>query len=72
MPKYLPLKPKDAMKILERAGFMAIRTKGSHTIFVKGNHRVTVVYHTKEMRRKTVRSIIEQSSLTAEEFFDLL
>ena len=69
--KLPPLKPKDAMRILERAGFIRVRTKGSHSIFVRGTHRVTVAYHTKEMRRKTLRSIIEQSGLTAEEFLKL-
>lgn len=68
MPKFPPLKPKDMMRILGRAGFVLIRTKGSHSIFVKGPHRVTVAYHTKEMRRKTIRSIIDQSGLSAEEF----
>ena len=59
------------MRILEQNGFVAVRTKGSHSIFVRGIHRVTVAYHTKEMRRKTLRSIIEQSGMTAEEFFKL-
>ena len=72
MTKLPSLKPKDTMRILQRAGFEIARTKGSHSIFVKGFHRVTVAYHTKEMRRKTLRSIVEQSGLTVDEFLKLL
>ncbi len=68
MPKLPPLKPKDVMKILERAGFVLIRTKGSHSIFVKEMYRVTVPYHTKELRRKTLASIIKQSGMSLEKF----
>jgi len=60
------------MRALERAGFLMIRQKGSHSIFVKGIHRVTVAYHNKEMRRKTLRSVVEQSGMKPEEFVKLL
>ncbi|HEY4504438.1 MAG TPA: type II toxin-antitoxin system HicA family toxin [Candidatus Paceibacterota bacterium] len=72
MPKLPRLKPKEAMRALERAGFVLERTKGSHSIFIKGKHRVTVAFHNKDMRHKTVRSMIEQTGLTVEEFRKLL
>jgi len=34
--------------------------------------RVTVAYHNRDLKRKTLTSIIEQSGLSVEEFIDLL
>lgn len=71
MPKIPALKPKEVMKILERAGFRFIRQKGSHRLYLKNNRAVTVPYHNKDLRKGTVRAIIKQSGLTLKEFLNL-
>jgi predicted RNA binding protein YcfA (HicA-like mRNA interferase family) len=73
MSKKLPaLKPKKVIKALERNGFTIHHTTGSHYILKKGALRVTVAYHNKDLKPRTLASIVEQAGLTAEEFLDLL
>ncbi|MGH9643561.1 MAG: type II toxin-antitoxin system HicA family toxin [Terriglobales bacterium] len=69
------LKPKDVIRALQRAGFFIHHTTGSHHIlkhFDKPQVRVTVAYHNKDLKRKTLATIIEQTGYTPEEFIDLL
>jgi predicted RNA binding protein YcfA (HicA-like mRNA interferase family) len=48
------------------------RKKGGHKIFKKGDMRVTVPTHTKDLKKGTIHTIIEQAGLTVEEFLELL
>ena len=66
------LKPLKVIKALERGGFYVHHTSGSHYILKKEKLRVTVPYHNKDLKPGTLRSIIEQAGLTAEEFLELL
>ncbi|MCA1566866.1 MAG: type II toxin-antitoxin system HicA family toxin [Acidobacteria bacterium] len=66
------LKPKKVIRALERNGFYIHHTTGSHYILKKGNLRVTVAYHNKDLKPGTLASIIAGSGLTVEEFLDLL
>jgi predicted RNA binding protein YcfA (HicA-like mRNA interferase family) len=73
MPKKLPaLKPKMVIRALERHGFYVHRVTGSHYILKKGRQRATVPYHNKDLKPRTLASIIEQAGLTIEEFLELL
>ena len=72
MPKLPALKPRQTIKVLEKAGFSFIRQKGSHKIYVKDNIGITVPVHNKDLRKGTLRDIIKQSGLTVEEFLYLL
>ena len=66
------LKPKKVIKALERSGFYVHHVSGSHYILKKDYLRVTIPYHNKDLKPRTLASIIEQSGLTVEEFLDLL
>lgn len=66
------LKPKQAIKALERGGFYVHHVSGSHYILKKDRLRVTVPYHNRDLKPGTLRSIIVQAGLTVEEFLDLL
>ena len=66
------LRPKKVIKALERFGFSIHHTSGSHYILKKEKLRVTVPYHNRDLKPRTLVSIIEQSGLTVEEFLDLL
>ena len=72
MPKLPVLKPREVIAALERAGFLFERQKGSHRIYVKGNVGVTVSYHSKDLKPKTLKHIIKQSGLEFSEFLKLL
>jgi len=49
-----------------------VRQKGSHRIYVKENIGITIPFHSKDLKEGTLRHIIKQTDLTAEEFSKLL
>lgn len=76
MSRRLPaLKPKDVRRVLEHAGFKVHHVTGSHYILKhpgKTGLRVTLPWHNKDLKRGTLRSVIEQAGLTMDEFAELL
>lgn len=61
------VKPRQIIKVLESKGFRFIRQKGSHRLYRKGELRVTVPYHVKDVKPGTLRSILKQADLTGKE-----
>jgi len=76
MSKRLPsLKPREVLTVLKRAGFFVHHVSGSHHVLKHPDHptrRVTLPYHTRDLKRGTLTSIIEQAGLTTEEFVKML
>jgi Predicted periplasmic or secreted lipoprotein len=71
MPKPIPLK--SVLKVLKERGFFFIRQKGSHARFRKiGNptRNVTVKTTCNEIPYGTFQSILLQSGLKEEDFFN--
>lgn len=66
--------PVDAIRALGRAGFFLDHSAGSHRYFRHPARPglVTVPFHRKDLRRATLKSIIEQAGLSVEEFIKLL
>lgn len=58
------VRPRQIIKVLEQKGFKFIRQKGSHRLYRKEDLRVTVPYHTKDLKPGTLRSILKQAGLT--------
>lgn len=61
----------EAIKILKRAGFVATRQKGSHVRLEKSTPdktiKLTVPLHP-ELKKGTLKRIIDDAGLTVEEF----
>ena len=68
MPKIPVVRSKEAVRALEKAGFIHIRQKGSHLQMKRGNLLVTIPLHTLDLSTETLRSILRQAKLTVEEF----
>ena len=69
------LRPKQVIKALERAGFFVHHVSGSHYILKHADKlelRVSIAYHNKDLKRRTLESIIEQAGMTIEEFLKIL
>ncbi|OFW33903.1 MAG: hypothetical protein A3J28_18565 [Acidobacteria bacterium RIFCSPLOWO2_12_FULL_60_22] len=69
------VKPRPVLKALERAGFFVHHITGSHYILKhpeKPTLRVTLPYHSKDLKRGTLQAMLKQAGLTAEEFNALL
>lgn len=72
MPKLPIVKAKDVVKALQKAGFIEVRTRGSHLQLKRGNLLVTVPVHRGDINRETLKSILRQAKMTAEELEDLM
>ncbi|WP_115309710.1 type II toxin-antitoxin system HicA family toxin [Veillonella criceti] len=57
--------PKELIKILKRDGWVLVRTRESHYIFKHEVKRglVTVPFHSKDLKPKTLQSIISQAMI---------
>ena len=69
------LRAREVIRALERAGFVAARTSGSHYRLIHSTdptRKVTVPIHSDDLRRGTLRGIIAQAGLTVAEFIELL
>jgi predicted RNA binding protein YcfA (HicA-like mRNA interferase family) len=69
------LRPKDVLRALKRAGFFVHHSTGSHYILKhpdRPNQRITLAYHQRDLKRKTLLSIVEQAGFSIDEFLELL
>ena len=69
MPKLPRLTAADAEAVLSKAGFVWLRSKGSHRIYAKGGRRVVVPFHSNAtLHPKIVKQVldaIEEASIQA-------
>jgi predicted RNA binding protein YcfA (HicA-like mRNA interferase family) len=73
MPQVPLLKPRDVIKIFKKLGWEVARSKGSHIILTKvGNIATLSIPNHSEVARGTLRSLIDKSGLTIEEFLSEL
>ena len=69
MPKLPILTPKRLIKIIEKLGFQLDHKTGSHYIFYNEEHkrRVTIPYHTRDLPKGTILSILKQAGIERDE-----
>ena len=69
MPKLPVISGAEAVKRFERAGWRAVRRRGSHVVMLKAGHvaSLSVPQH-KELAPGTLRSLIRSSGMTVEQF----
>ena len=66
---------KELIKVLEKAGFVVLRQKGSHVSMEKRERDVcwkTIVPMHREVRPGTLHDILKQSGLTRDDLIKLL
>jgi predicted RNA binding protein YcfA (HicA-like mRNA interferase family) len=66
-----PLKSREVIRKLEKAGFRLTRQKGSHARYAKESRGVTVPIHPGDIPVPVIRSILQQAGLTLEEWDQL-
>lgn len=66
----LPLR--KVVSALGRAGFVHVRSKGSHAVYQNSSGRVVVIPQHPTVKRGTLASILRQAGLTVDEFQQLL
>jgi predicted RNA binding protein YcfA (HicA-like mRNA interferase family) len=72
MPKLPLVKPRQVITVLEKAGFVQVRQRGSHLRLKRGNLSVTVPIHPGDLPPAVLRSILRQAHMTPEEFLERL
>ena len=76
MSRRLPaLTSRQVIRVLERAGFVVRRVKGSHFQLVHAEdpaRRVSVPHHNRDLKRGMLLHVIGRAGFTVEEFLDLL
>jgi len=74
-PKLPVVTGKEAARVAQRLGFEVRRQRGSHAVYMRPSDgsRVVIPMHAgTELKRKTLRGIIEDMKITVEEFAGLL
>lgn len=74
MPKLPVVKPKELIKALKKAGFIIDHISGSHYIMYNQDKtlRVSIPYHNKPLKRKTLTSILKDAQISVEDLKELL
>jgi predicted RNA binding protein YcfA (HicA-like mRNA interferase family) len=73
--KLANIRPKEAIRALERAGWFIHESSGSHVQLKhpKKPGRITIPYHSRfDLPKHILKSIINQAGLTNKQFFELL
>ena len=73
-PKLPATTAKELARVAERLGFEFRRQTGSHAIYVRASDhaRVVIPMYKGELKRKTLRGIIQDLKISVEEFASLL
>lgn len=73
-PRLPPLKPAEVIRVLERNGFRLLRSTKHRTYIDAADppHLVRVPFHAKDLKPKTLRSIIRQAGWSHEDFLQKL
>ncbi len=72
--RLIPIAAIKLIKILEKAGFKAVRQDGSHLRLIHPDGRATTIpiHASKEINPPLLKEILKQAKLSREEFFKLL
>ena len=69
MPKLIPIKPKNLIKILIHLGFEKRDTEGSHVFFANSDGRTTVVpIHNRELSKGLLKKILNDINLSIQDY----
>lgn len=71
MPKLLVVSGAEAVRALERLGFVVARQRGSHIVLRRGASGCVVPNH-RELKAGTLTGILKQAGLSADEFIAAL
>jgi predicted RNA binding protein YcfA (HicA-like mRNA interferase family) len=71
MPNLPVISGADAVRALQRLGFVVVRQKGSHIILRKGSQGCVVPNH-KELKVGTLVGILKQGSVSVDEFLEVM
>jgi len=75
MPDVPSVSGKKAVKAFKKLGFVKARTHGSHIMLKKDGHRAilsVLVHGNSDLKKGTLRGLINASGYTLEQFLDVL
>ncbi len=66
--KYPTCTSDEVVKILNKMGFSTLSQKGSHKKLSNGKKKLIVPMHKKDLKKGTLKGILEQGNIDLEEF----
>lgn len=68
------VKPAEMLRVLLKAGFVVLRTRGSHVLLRHPitKRATTVLMHSGDLFRRTIANTLKQAGLSVKEFLRLL
>lgn len=67
------IRPKNLLKVLKKKGYLETNRVGSHIhLHHPDCHRTQVAIHPKPLAKGTLRAVLRQTEMTAEDLRDLL
>lgn len=70
--KYPTCTSDEVVKVLNKMGFVTVSQKGSHKKLSNGKQKVIVPMHSKDLKKGTLKSILEQGNISLERFLSYL
>jgi predicted RNA binding protein YcfA (HicA-like mRNA interferase family) len=71
VPKLPVISGDDAIRALERLGFIVVRQRGSHVVLRRGVDGCVVPKH-RELKTGTLAGLIKQANISVDEFINAL
>jgi predicted RNA binding protein YcfA (HicA-like mRNA interferase family) len=73
-PKLPTATAQDLVRVAQKLGFAFRRQRGSHAIYVRQSDqaRVVIPMHRGEIKRKTLRAILQDLKISVEEFANMM
>ena len=71
MPKLPVISGAEAVRVLERLGFVVVRQRGSHLVLRRGSSGCVVPNH-RELKTGTLTGILKQAEVSVDEFISAL
>lgn len=68
------INPAEMLRVLLKAGFIIVRTRGSHVLLKHPitKRATTVLMHSGDLFRRTIANTLKQAGLSVKEFLHLL
>jgi predicted RNA binding protein YcfA (HicA-like mRNA interferase family) len=73
-PRLPAVRPRQLIRVLQKKGWVQVRTKGSHRYFSHPDHQnlISVPVHPGDLKRGLLAGILKDAGISREEFLRLL
>lgn len=70
--KYPTCTSDEVVKVFSKMGFVTVSQKGSHKKMSNGKQKVIIPMHNKDLKKGTLKGILEQGKISLDDFMKFL